>query len=62
MVTTSGGSLNLRDGCSLSAQVLLEMPKYDMLLITALSDTWCAVLYEGRSGYCMTKYLEFTHE
>ncbi len=61
-IMPTSSTLNLRDGCSLSAQVLLEMPKYDMLLITALGDTWCAVLYEGRSGYCMTKYLEFTHE
>ena len=61
-IVTPAGSLNLRDGCSLSARVLLEMPKYDMLLVTAFGDTWCAVLYEGRSGYCMTQYLEFAHE
>ena len=61
-IMPTASSLNLRDGCSLYAQVLLEMPKYDMLLVTALGDTWCAVLYEGHSGYCMTKYLEFTHE
>ncbi len=61
-IMSTSGSLNLRDGCSLSARVLLEMPKFDMLLVTALGDTWCAVLYEGHSGYCMTKYLEFTHE
>ena len=61
-IMPTSGSLNLRDGCSLSAKVLLEMPKYDMLLVTALGDTWCAVQYEGHSGYCMTNYLEFTHE
>ena len=61
-IMPTSSSLNLRDGCSTSARVLLEMPKYDMLLVSALGDTWCAVLYEGHSGYCMTKYLEFTHE
>ena len=61
-VLSTAGSLNLRDGCSLSARVLLEMPKYDMLIVTAVGDTWCAVIYQGRSGYCMTKYLEFAYE
>ena len=60
-IMSTASSLNLRDGCSLSAQILLEMPKYDMLLVTALGDTWCAVIYEGISGYCMTKYLELQY-
>lgn len=51
--------LNLRTGCSADAQILLEMPKYDFLLITAAGDTWCEVEYEGRHGFCMTKYLEY---
>jgi len=52
--------LNLRQACSTSARVILEMPKYDFLLIIAVGDTWCEVEYEGKHGYCMTKYLEYT--
>ena len=58
-IMSTSGSLNLRDGCSLSAALLMEMPKYDMLLVTAVGGVWCAVEYEGHSGFCMTKYLEF---
>ena len=58
-IMSTSGSLNLRDGCSTDARVLLEMPKYDMLLVTAVGGVWCAVEYEGHSGFCMTKYLEF---
>ncbi|MBQ6959847.1 MAG: SpoIID/LytB domain-containing protein [Clostridia bacterium] len=61
-IMPTASTLNLRDGCSLSAELLMEMPKYDMLIVTAIGDTWCAVVYEGRSGYCMTKYLEFIDE
>ena len=58
-IISTGGSLNLRDGCSTQARVLREMPRFDFLLVTAVGDTWCAVEYEGQKGYCMTKYLEF---
>lgn len=58
-VMSTSSSLNLREACSTDARVLKEMPRYDALLITAVGDTWCAVEYEGLSGYCMTKYLEF---
>ena len=51
--------LNLREGCSTAARVILEMPKYEFLTIYAVGDTWCQVEYGGREGYCMTKYLEY---
>jgi uncharacterized protein YraI len=58
-IMPTSSSLNLRDGCSTGAIILMEMPKFDTLIITAVGDTWCAVNYNGLSGYCMTKYLEF---
>ena len=61
-IMPTASTLNLRDGCSLSAALLMEMPKYDMLMVTAYGDTWCAVVYESRFGYCMTQYLEFVNE
>ena len=53
-------ALNLRADCNTNAAILAEIPKYDFVSITAVGDTWCAVEYEGQSGYCMRKYLEFT--
>ena len=51
--------LNLRAGCSTNTKVILEMPKYDFLTVLAVGDTWCQVEYQGKEGYCMTKYLEY---
>lgn len=55
----SGSSVNLRAGCSTNASELDRMPKYDFVVITAVGDTWCAVQYEGKNGYCLREFLEF---
>ena len=52
-------SLNLREGCSTQARLLLEMPRGDYLTLLQAGDTWCFVDYQGHTGYCMTQYLEF---
>ena len=59
-VMSTSRSLNLREAASTDARVITEIPKYDFVLITAVGDTWCAVEYEGMSGYCMRRYLEFS--
>ena len=58
-VNTPLSTLNLREGCSTSTRILLEIPKNEYATITAIGDTWCAVTYQGVSGYCMIQYLEF---
>ena len=58
-VVSTSGSLNLRAACSASAAVLTEIPRGDYVVITAVSDAWCAVEYEGVAGFCMSKYLEY---
>ena len=58
-VNTPLSSLNLREGCSTQSRILLEMPKYDSVTVYAVGGEWCAVSYNGQSGYCMTQYLEF---
>jgi len=59
VVTTSGGTLNLRQTASTSAKVLAQIPNSTTLLVTARGTTWCAVNYAGTSGYVMTSYLTF---
>ncbi|MBR3109438.1 MAG: SpoIID/LytB domain-containing protein [Clostridia bacterium] len=59
-VNTPLSTLNLREGCSTDSRILLEIPKNEYATITAVGDTWCAVTYQGISGYCMMQYLEFT--
>lgn len=59
-VVCPSSSLNLRAGCSTEADILLEIPKGDYVVITEAGTTWCKVEYEGTVGYSMTQYLEFT--
>ena len=62
-VASTARTLNLRAGCSLDALILTEIPRDEFVVVTAVGDTWCAVEYEGLSGYCMRKYLELAwHE
>lgn len=54
-----GSVLNLRKYCSKQSQVLSEIPKNTYVLITQAGDTWCQVIHEDKTGYCLREYLEF---
>ena len=58
----SATKLNLRAACSLDASVVTQMTKYDYVIITAVGDTWCAVEYEGKAGFCLREHLEFPYD
>ena len=58
-VTTTGGSLNLRERASDSAKVLLTIPYGAAVNVTSRGANWCAVQYGGVSGYVMTRFLRF---
>lgn len=60
IVTTSGGTLNLRAEKSTTSKILDDIDNGETLLVTLRGDTWCGVTYAGTSGYVMTKYLTFT--
>ncbi len=55
----TSSTLNLRKTASQDAEILLEIPKGESVIVTQKGDTWCAVRYEGVSGYVMTQYLVF---
>lgn len=55
--TSNGGSLNLRKSASDQVAVLTTIPNGAAVTITSRGATWCAVTYNGYSGYVMTKYL-----
>ncbi len=59
LVTTSGGSVNLRAQASSSAKVLLSVPNAAIVTIQARGPEWCAVTYNGTFGYMMSKYITF---
>lgn len=58
-VMSGGTFLNLRAYCTTQAPILAEMPQYMYVVITKAGDEWCEVIYEDKTGYCLTKYLEF---
>ncbi|MBR5111708.1 MAG: SpoIID/LytB domain-containing protein [Clostridia bacterium] len=58
-VATEKGSLNLRSAPNSSAKVLCTIPQYDQVAVLDQGPDWCRVVYEGREGYAMTKFLTF---
>ena len=58
-VSTSGGSLNLRQTASSSAKVLMTIPNGSALAVSSRGQVWCAVTYQGQFGYVMTSFLSF---
>ena len=59
MVTTSGGTLNLRQTDSTSARVLMNIPNGATVMVHSRGETWCRITYSGTTGYVMTKFLTF---
>ena len=57
MVTTSGGTVNLRAQASSSAKVLLSVPNAGIVTIHARGPEWTAVTYNGTFGYIMSQYI-----
>ncbi len=60
-VATVSGSLNLRQSPDSSAKVLLKIPNGMPVQLLSRGNEWCAVVYEGTSGYVMTSFLRFTN-
>lgn len=54
-----GGRLNLRQTPSLTAAVLGQYPTGTLVEITEAGEEWCKVEVNGKTGYMMTKYLNF---
>ena len=59
MVTTTGGSLNLRETPDSQARVIAVIPYGTWVTVTARGSAWCQVYWSGVTGYLMTQYLSF---
>lgn len=53
-----GGALNMRKAPSTSADRITQIPDGSIVDVTAEDNEWCAITYNGKSGYGMRKYLE----
>lgn len=56
-VSSESTSLNMRAAANLSASIMIEIPRGEMIIVTKEMGDWCAVRFRGMNGYCMTKYL-----
>ena len=61
-VNTQSGTLNLRMQPSMSSGVLIAIPQYASVEVTAYGTGWCGVRYNGYEGYAVTRYLRFEQE
>ncbi|MBR5111204.1 MAG: peptidoglycan-binding protein [Clostridia bacterium] len=59
MVTTTGGSLNLREAPEEQGRIITTVPYGAWVTVTARGTAWCRILYNGVTGYVMSRYLSF---
>lgn len=57
VVVSTGSSLNLRESASMSAAVMMEIPRGETVIVEKAGSDWCRVRYRGVVGYCVTQYL-----
>lgn len=55
----SGSTVNMRKRPSQNADLVMRVPVGSTVTVTQDSGTWCAIEYEGRSGWMMSNYLEY---
>lgn len=53
-----GGKLNLRKGPSSATVRITQIPEGSIVTVTGDGGEWCAVDYQGQTGYVMSRFLE----
>jgi len=56
---SANGGLRLRTGNSTSHAVMLMIPNGATVSVAERGDSWSKVTYSGKTGYVMTRYLNF---
>lgn len=52
------GKLNLRKGPSSATVRITQIPEGSIVTVTGDGGEWCAVDYQGQTGYVMSRFLE----
>ncbi len=60
VVTTNGGTLNLRETPDASSAVLAELPNGTAIKIAAYEGSWARTSYNGSTGYVSMRYVTGT--
>lgn len=59
IVASEASTLNLRSGPSTAYEVIAEIPRGTLIVVTSYGSEWCAIRWGSLSGYVMTAYLSF---
>lgn len=57
IVNTSSGGLNLRDSSGTGSNIIAEIPKGTVVMVTESVEGWAKVTHEGKTGWVSTAYL-----
>lgn len=58
--SSNGGPVNLRQRASTKTRLMDRMPVGSRVTVLSSGSTWTRVLYKGKDGWVMTKYLSKT--
>ncbi len=61
-VHTSGGLLTLRETQSMAAAALARIAYGQNVQVLEKGEVWTKVVYSGKTGYVLTRYLQFTED
>ena len=55
---SSGGTVNMRQSPSSSAAVIARIAVGQVVDVTGISGDWSTIIWQGKTGYMMSKYLQ----
>ncbi len=58
VTATSGGTVNARKSPSSSADVVFKVALGQIVDVTSVTGDWSAIIWNGKSGYMMSKFLQ----
>lgn len=61
VVASSGNTVNIRASKSTSSAIVARVPINTIIDVTEKGSDWCGVSFSGKTGYMMTKFLDFDY-
>ena len=58
----SGSTVNMRQQPSKSAKIVDQVPVGNTISVLEDQGQWCKVVYDGRTGWMMSNYLEYLNQ
>ena len=62
VVTPDKGKLNLRKSATTNSKRIAQIPNHAIIEILEVDGEWAKAIYEGKTGFVMTKFLRLDAE